>query len=352
MAEKYGIGRKSVKSILIHEIAERAGQRLAKSLGGWDGSRILRHDLYDWHASQYIRSSSDIFVGWADKSLFCLRKARSLGLKTVLEFGTTHRLYLEAIMQDEYKRHGFTPSKADQKIIERELEEYEECDFIAVPSIFAKKTFLEAGFKESKILLNPYGVDAELFRPGQKTDEVFRVIHCGAQSLRKGIPYLLQAFTELKLPNSELWMIGSVTAEIKPFLRKYSARNIFRMGPFSELELFRYYQQGSVFCLVSVEDGFGLVQSQAMSCGLPVVCTEHTGAADLVREGKDGFVIPVRNVEAIKEKLVYLYENPNMRAEMGASARDRVVKNFTWSHYGQRTLKAYQGLLDSRISPS
>jgi len=350
LVERYGVNGKSVRSLLFHELLERASQKVAKTLGGWDPANTLRHDWYDWHASRYLQDSSDIFVGFADNSLFCIRKARSLGIKTILERGSTHRLFQEAIMQDEYKRHGFTLAREDQKLIRRELKEYEECDFISVPTSFAKKTFVEAGFSEAKIIQNSYGVDTDLFRPGSKTDDVFRVIHCGTQSLLKGIPYLLQAFSELALPKSELWMVGSVTQEIRPFLEKYAAPNIIRMGPFSELDLCHYYLQCSVLCLASVVEGFGMVQSQAMACGLPVISTENTAGTDLIQDGKDGFVIPIRNVEAIKEKLLYLYENPDLRAQMGLSARARVVEEFTWSDYGRRTLQAYQGILDSSAS--
>ena len=67
-----------------------------------------------------------------------------------------------------------------------------------------------------------------------------------------------------------------------------------------------------------------MVQAQAMACGLPVICTTNTGGADLVREGRDGFILPIRDVEAIKEKILYFYENPEACTAMGESARSRV----------------------------
>ena len=93
--------------------------------------------------------------------------------------------------------------------------------------------------------------------------------------------------------------------------------DIRHLGPFPERELHKYYSQGSVFCLNSIEDGFGMILVQAMACGLPVITTTNTGGADIVRDGRDGFIIPIRDVAALKEKILYFYENPEAAAAWG-----------------------------------
>ena len=94
--------------------------------------------------------------------------------------------------------------------------EYREADLIAIPSQFSRETFVSRGVPAAKLLLAPYGVNLTNFYPAPKQDQVFRIIHCGNISLRKGVHYLLQAFTELKLPGAELWLIGGLTEEIPP----------------------------------------------------------------------------------------------------------------------------------------
>jgi glycosyltransferase involved in cell wall biosynthesis len=190
----------------------------------------------------------------------------------------------------------------------------------------------------------PYGVDLAHFYPVPKQDNVFRVIHCGTISIRKGVHYLLQAFSELKLPHAELWLIGSMTDEIRPFLANFSAA-VFHKGPFPESELYRYYGQGSVLCLASIEEGLAMVQPQAMACGLPVICTTNTGGEDIVCDGQDGFIVPIRDVEALKEKILFFYENPDACKEMGYSAQQRVKSNFTWADYGNRIVGEYRRIL-------
>jgi len=91
-----------------------------------------------------------------------------------------------------------------------------------------------------------------------------------------------------------------------------------------------------------------MVQPQARACGLPVICTTNTGGEDIVRDGKDGFVIPIRDVEKLKEKLVYLYENPEICWKMGESAKQRVSQGFTWDDYGDKIIKLYADILNRK----
>jgi len=88
-----------------------------------------------------------------------------------------------------------------------------------------------------------------------------------------------------------------------------------------------------------------MFQAQAMACGLPVICTQNTAGEDLVRDGRDGYVIPIRDVEALKEKLLFFYENPELRRAMGESARERVGKDHSWEDYGNRAITAYERIL-------
>ena len=211
-------------------------------------------------------------------------------------------LYQRKILEEEYGRLGMRKEVVHPKVVERELTEYREADFIAIPSQFVKDTFLQQGVAEEKLIHVPFGVDLTHFYPAPKEDNTFRIIHCGGISIRKGVHYLLQAFAELNLPGAELWLIGSMTDEIKPFLRKWGSPAIRHQGPFPERELHKYYSQGSVFCLASIEEGLAMVQVQAMACGLPVICTTNTGGADIVRDGRDGFILPIRDVDRPERK--------------------------------------------------
>lgn len=346
-AIKYGINPAHIDSLLIHEIHNRGWRKISRFTESLFNPQYMIFELFDRHASRHITNHCDIFAGLSGCSLYSLRRARQLGAKTVLERGSSHMLYQRKILEEEYGRLGLRKEVVHPKVVERELTEYQEADFIAIPSQFVKETFLQQGISEDRLIHVPFGVDLTHFYPAPKHDNLFRIIHCGNISLRKGVHYLLEAFAELNLPRAELWLIGSMTDEIKPFLRKWGSPAIRHQGPFPERELHRYYSQGSVFCLASVEEGLAMVQAQAMACGLPVICTTNTGGADLVRDGLDGFILPIRDVTAIKEKILYFYENPEACRVMGESARRRVQAGFSWSDYGNKMIAAYQKILSS-----
>jgi glycosyltransferase involved in cell wall biosynthesis len=301
---------------------------------------------FDYWLSSVIESSSifHCLSGYGAKSHVIAHQ--KFGSMTVCDRGSSHIEFQRDILIDEYSRWG-NPYKMEDGRIDCELAEYEECDLIVVPSSFVRKTFMEKGINENKISLVPYGVDLSCFHPVPKTNKIFRVIYVGALSLRKGIPYLLQAFSDLNLPNFEVWLIGGVTKEVKQIINNFP-------GPFKYLgfiprkELYRYYSQGSVFVLASIEEGLALVQSQAMACGLPVIATTNTGAENLFTDGVEGFIIPIRDPQVIREKVLYLYENPQVRDEMAQRALERVQHLGGWRTYGDEILKTYQRLLANK----
>jgi len=243
----------------------------------------------------------------------------------------------------EAKRLGVNLLSPCRKVVEKELAEYREADYIAVPSTLAKESFLKRGLPENKIICVPLGVDTEVFRPIPKNDRIFRIISVGL-SIRKGIHLFLQAVNELRIKDLEVWLIGEIDNEAKHFLKKYPG-NVKYLGGLPQRELYKYYSQGSVSILFSLEDGFGMVLSEAMACGLPVICSSGVGAKDVVREGIDGFVLPIGDVERLKEKIVYLYEHREKAKAMGQEARKRVESDFTWGHYGERIIDNYRKIL-------
>jgi glycosyltransferase involved in cell wall biosynthesis len=344
---KSGIPKEKIRSVLRKEILQRGWAKLPNFLNGIYNPQYLINDTFDKKASALLGGKEDIVVGLSSMFLHTLRTAKKNGSITIVERGSSHAEYQDQILKEEYENFGIKPVLAHPKITKKELLEYSEADYIAVPSLFVKRTFLEKGIPEEKLIHNPYGVDISKFRQVPKEDNVFRVIFGGGLSLRKGTHYLLRAFSELKIPNSELLLIGAINPEIVPFLEKYAGN--YRHLPYQPLgELHKFYSQGSVFVMPSIEEGLALVQSQAMACGLPVICTTNTGGEDIVRDGTDGFVIPIRSVEKIKEKILYLHDNPGIRAEMGRSAKERVSSGFTWDDYGDRAFSAYEQILKNK----
>jgi len=344
--KKYGIPPDLVRSLVLMEVLERLWEKLPSIVRAGYNPQFALAELFDKEACRYI-DSSDIFVGWSGFSLHALRKAKDKGALAIVERGSSHISYQQEILREEYKNFGLKFKGAHPKIVDKELMEYEEADYIEVPSAFAKETFLEHGIKEEKILQGFRGVNLHEFgRKTPKFDGVFRIIYVGGMSLRKGVHYLLQAFSELNLPKAELWLIGRMSNEVAPFLKKYGNARVFCKGPYPQRELYKYYSQGSIFVLMSIEEGFANVIAQAMACGLPVICTNNSGGGDIVREGVDGYLIPIRSVTLLKKALERLYENPELLKELSENAQKQVASSFTWDNYGEQIIGKYKEVLN------
>jgi len=147
----------------------------------------------------------------------------------------------------------------------------------------------------------------------------------------------------LKLPKSELVLAGPLDPAFQPILARYDG--IFRYVPaVPKAELYQLYSTGNVFVLPSLADSFSLATLEAMACGLPVIVSENTGAADVVQEGKHGYVLPLRNVDLLCQKLEELAADPESARSLGEAAMTR-AREMTWAKYGQEAIRAYRGSL-------
>ncbi len=343
--KKYGIERNLIHSIWHLEILSRSWYRLPNWLRRDKDLQLWFLEQFDDQVTKYIQPDFDIFVGWSGANFRSLQRAKGMGIKTIVERGSSHMRYQTEILKQEYEKWGLKFTATHSGIYEREILSYDEADKIAIPSFFVKRSFLEQGVPEDKLIHIPYGTSLSEFYPEKKNDNIFRIIHCGSISIRKGIQYLLQAFYELNLPNAQLWLVGTLAPEIESFLNKYQSKNIILKGKYPQNQLRFLYSQCSVFCLASIEDGFGMVIPQAMACGLPIIHTTNTGGEDIVREGIDGFCISIRDVNALKDKITFLFENQDEREKMGANALKRARQSLSWEQYGKKMINAYHDLV-------
>ena len=229
---RYGIAQENIKSLVAHEVLNRIGINFPQVLRSIYNPQYQVFELFDRHAARHIPRDTEIFVGLSSGALHSMRRAKRLGIKTVLERGSSHMLQQSRVLAEEYERLGIKAVIVHPKVVDKELAEYQEADYICIPSSYVKRTFLDQGFAEQKLLHNPYGVNLVNFYPIPKEDKVFRVIHCGNLSIRKGVHYLLQAFAELRLPNAELWLIGNITEEIVFFSEHLSLMQHVSRTPF------------------------------------------------------------------------------------------------------------------------
>ena len=88
-----------------------------------------------------------------------------------------------------------------------------------------------------------------------------------------------------------------------------------------------------------------MVQVQAMACGLALISTENSGGRELIEEGHNGYITPIRNIEYLKNKILYLYNNRDELREMGKNSQKKALSFFSWDNYGSEVLKTYDLIL-------
>jgi glycosyltransferase involved in cell wall biosynthesis len=350
MTRRWGIPNDKVISLLANGIYGRIAIKGFRWMKHSTQSFVMEsiHHYFSNRLARYLPLDSDVFIGLSSFCLEAIAKAKDHGIVTIVDHGSLHQRVERMLQIEESELWGLPPEGhlPPDWIIEKEEAEFRAADRVMVLSRIAKQSMVEEGIPAEKVLVNHCGVNLTAFKPGRKFDDVFRVIQCGGIHQRKGVQYLLKAFTELKLPNSELWFIGGglETSSLRPIIEKYSADNIHFKGTYPQRELHKLYAQGSVFVLASIADGFGMVVLQAMACGLPVIVTDHVGAAEIVSDSENGYVIPIRDVEALKERILRFYQDRNLCQEMGKNAVRSVSSDHTWNDYGDRLLKELKAI--------
>ena len=167
-----------------------------------------------------------------------------------------------------------------------------------------------------------------------------KVLFVGRVQLMKGVQYLLRAARKLG-DFIEVRVVGSISCNVEKLMAAKPA-NVEIIGPVPHVDVFQHFRWADVFCLPSLCEGSATVTYEALASGLPVICTPNTGS--VVRNGVDGFIVPIRDSDAIAEKLELLARDRGLLAEMSHNARER-AREYDWPHYGKHLVGAISRLL-------
>jgi glycosyltransferase involved in cell wall biosynthesis len=262
------------------------------------------------------------------------------GGRAILSYPIAHNGYQARLYAEEAE---FAPEfAAALPRLDRLPREYSErldaecalADRILVGSNFVLQSFVAMGFDARKIAVTPYGVDTMRFAPRlqPRRDGVFRALFVGQIGQRKGMSYLFQGYQQFRRPDSELHVVGNYVAGRQVYDRFAHLYRYTSNVPQQALPAL--FHDADVFVFPSLVEGMPLVVLEAMACGIPVITTRH-GAEDIVRDGVDGFFVPVRDPGAIAMRLEQLYRDPALREQLGRNARERATQH-TWELYANQ----------------
>jgi len=321
----------------IPELRRVLAARRGRSKEAHDRLWYRQLAAFDSAVAEGLGPADGGLYGIAGAAVRSLRRAGKLSVPTVLDCPMGHygavrsEMRREAALAPDYAGTLQVHDFRDQLIADH-LEELERADVVMALCSYAKRVLSESGVEESKVAVILPGVDLELFRPRERIpDGIFRVLFVGQITQRKGLSYLLDAFEAASIERSELHLVGPVIGTSDPWIGR---AGVVHHPPVPRAELIDHYRRADVFVLPSLAEGFGLTALEAMASGLPVILSTNTFADDIVTDGEEGYIVPVRDSAAIAERLVALAGDPDGRAAAGSAARER-AEDLPWSRFGE-----------------
>lgn len=277
---------------------------------------------------------------YEDGALETFTAAKKLGLECVYDLPIAYHTLLQELLHEEAVRKpnwaftlGGGINDSDQKL-ERKKKELELADIIVVASDFVRQS-LPDWANEKKIIQSPFGTpfSSNQFDLEEKnTNKKLRILFVGSMTQRKGLSDLFDAMQLLDVSKVELVVLGSLAAPLSFYTDQIKFTYEATRSHDKVLELMRTCD---VFCLPSIVEGRALVIQEAMSQGLPIIITANTGAEDLVINEETGFLVPIRNPEAIAEKINWFLDNRNKIFQMGKKAK-QLADTYSWDSYANK----------------
>ena len=277
---------------------------------------------------------------YEDGALRSFRSARQVGIKTIYELPIGYwKAYRELMVEEAESQPEWAKTLVGNDDSEnkrnRKDEELALADRIIVPSEYVRSTLKRAGPLGAPISVVPYGAPPLAERPvrqARRETGRLKIIFVGSLSQRKGLSYLLKA-VEMLGSSVELTLIGARVGECE--VRDAACLNHHWISSLPHHEVLREIQRHDVMVFPSLFEGFGLVLLEAMSCGVPVIATPNGAAPDFLTDGDDGFLVPIRNAEAIAEKVEQLIRDRERLAAMSEAAA-RTAARHAWESYRAR----------------
>jgi D-inositol-3-phosphate glycosyltransferase len=302
-----------------------------------------------------IATEIDIVHVWPLGARRTLEAAAELGIPTVLERPNAHTRFAYGVVRAECERLGveLPPDHEhayNESVLRREEEEYELADYLLCPSDFVVRTFRDEGFPPEKLLRHIYGFDPTIFFPPSEPRVPrpgLTALMVGVAAVRKGQHFALEAW--LRSPASEkgrLLIAGdflpAYRARLEPLLAHPSVEVLGHRNDVPDL-----MRASDLLLLPSLEEGFGLVCTEAMGAGsVPLVSDACT---DLCRHMENSLVHPAGDVDTLRAHITLLHDDRELLGRLRAGAAS-TASSATWEQAGIALLDAYRRAIDLAAS--
>lgn len=313
-AARFGLERSRVRSLWPHALAARLLARVPGALRQpWIESALHRW-FGRWAARTVLREPWDVIHCWSGVSEELMRDPRAVRVPTWLMRGSAHIRSQAAILRDEERRSGVRLEQPSDWMIGREEREYALATTVRLASSFAYRTFVEHGFPEARMRVLPLATRVSAFRPASAVIEAraqrilggqpLRVLYVGNVTYQKGMRDLEELVRGVDAARFEFRAVGAVARECRALADGLRGR-VDWVGRVPQASLPEHYAWADLFVFPTLHDGFAVVLAQAQASALPILATTNCAAPDLVREGHDGWILPIRDAGAFAARLVW-----------------------------------------------
>jgi glycosyltransferase involved in cell wall biosynthesis len=298
----------------------------------------------DQKVSKVIKRSKDQEINsiyaYEDAALLSFRQAKKLNFHCLLDLPIGYWRYSHKHLEIEQERWpGWASTLVEfndsTEKLERKDEELHLADKIFVASHFTAKTLKEYPNSLAEIIIIPYGfppVFAERNYASLLSRRPLRLLFVGGLSQRKGIAYLFEAVNALG-KNVELTIVGHKASDQCVALDTELSKHKW-IPNLPHDKILKLMREHDVFVFPSIFEGFGLVITEAMSQGTPVITTERTAGPDLIKDNENGWLVEAGSTEELIRIIEKLIERPDMIAEAGKAAMETAKKR-PWEVYGK-----------------
>lgn len=323
--ERFGVPRTCVRSFLLHGILSRVTQRFHGQIGFSYPERQLHTMFGRWAVKKLKVEEWDVVVPWGGFSEEVLEAFRGSDTLRLLTWGSSHIRTQTRLLLDEERRTNHAVDHPSPWLIARAEREYQLADRIEVLSKFAYESFVAEGVLPQRLQLNFQGTGISQFLPSREvvenrcqrilSKEPLRILYVGTLSFRKGMWDLRTILQKLQGGNFRFRLIGAIAPETKILLRELNQlAEIFPHQPQHTLPT--WYGWGDLFIFPTIEDGFPQVLAQAQASILPILTTTNCSGPELIQNGKNGWVFPIRTPQAFVKQLQWCEEHRRELAEM------------------------------------
>lgn len=308
---------------------------------------VAMHDQIVARRIKEMAGQIDIIHTWPLGALETLKAAVRLGIPTVLERPNANTRFAMEVVEQECKRLGVAlPSDHEhaynEEKLRREEEEYRLATRLLCPSDFVVKTFLDKGYTKEKLVRHIYGLDEKVFHTGSGPRDPngrLTMLFVGVCAVRKGVHYALEAWLKSPASHDGKFLIAGefLPAYQEKLAHMLSHPSVQVLGHRNDVpDLMR---KSDILVLPSIEEGFGLVITEAMACGCVPLASE--ACTEFCRHGETGLMHRIGDVAALEQHITMLQEDRAL-LETLRSASLRMVPKITWAAAGERLLQVYR----------